>query len=111
MARSFPRLVIAAAALVALLLAPARTQSASTLAGIWALNRSLSELPREIGFTADWISAPSAAPLGMICISLAVGMDQTPYRKITPFLCVVITTTITFRNHPRCRAACLAREV
>ena len=56
---SFPRLVIAAA-VVALLPAPARTQSASTLAGIWALNRSLSELPREIGFKADWISAPSA---------------------------------------------------
>ena len=52
--------MIAAAAVVALLPAPARTQSASTLAGIWALNRSLSELPREIGFKADWISAPSA---------------------------------------------------
>jgi hypothetical protein len=36
---------------------PARAQSPSPLAGIWTLNRSLSEFPREIGFNPSWITA------------------------------------------------------
>ena len=34
--------------------APVRAQAASPVAGIWTLNRSLSEFPREIGFNVDW---------------------------------------------------------
>ena len=34
--------------------APVRAQAASPMAGVWTLNRSLSEFPREIGFTVDW---------------------------------------------------------
>ena len=34
--------------------APARAQAASPMAGVWTLNRSLSEFPREIGFNANW---------------------------------------------------------
>ena len=39
--------------------APVRAQAASPLAGIWTLNRSLSEFPREIGFNANWWPAAS----------------------------------------------------
>jgi len=46
----------AAAALVSFA-APARSQDASPIAGVWTLNRSLSDLPREIGFN---ITLPSA---------------------------------------------------
>ena len=59
MARSFVlECFVTAAAASILLPAPARTQSASPLAGVWTLNRSLSEFPREIGFNVDWISPP-----------------------------------------------------
>jgi len=34
---------------------PAAGQSASPLAGVWTLNRSLSEFPKEIGFNVDWV--------------------------------------------------------
>jgi hypothetical protein len=34
---------------------PAAGQSTSPLAGVWTLNRSLSEFPKEIGFNVDWI--------------------------------------------------------
>jgi hypothetical protein len=34
---------------------PAAGQSPSPLAGVWTLNRSLSEFPKEIGFNVDWI--------------------------------------------------------
>jgi hypothetical protein len=33
-------------------------QSPATLEGAWALNRSISELPREIGFNPAWAAAP-----------------------------------------------------
>jgi hypothetical protein len=36
----------------------ARAQSESPLAGLWTLNRSLSEFRTDVGFTPDWISAP-----------------------------------------------------
>src|SRR2546426_2691317 len=51
--------VMAAAALV-LLPAPADSQNASPLAGAWTLNRSLSELPRELGFNVNWIPSSSS---------------------------------------------------
>jgi hypothetical protein len=48
--------LMAAAAL--LLAAPAHAQNVSPFAGVWTLNRPLSELPREIGFNVNWL-APS----------------------------------------------------
>src|SRR3954467_15782721 len=50
------------ASLVAAALAPAaaaRAQSTSPIAGVWRLNRSLSEVPPEIGFNVNWIAPPS----------------------------------------------------
>jgi hypothetical protein len=34
---------------------PAAAQSAGPLGGVWTLNRSLSEFPKEIGFNVDWV--------------------------------------------------------
>jgi hypothetical protein len=48
-----------AAAAGVLLPAPTGAQSVSPLAGIWTLNRSLSQLPAEIGFDVPWISSPT----------------------------------------------------
>jgi len=39
--------------------AAAAAQDASPLAGVWTLNRSLSEMPPEIGFDVNWFPAPS----------------------------------------------------
>ena len=58
MKRSFALVaLLAAAAAGGLLPAPARAQNPSPLAGIWTLNRSLSELPRDIGFNPAWMTA------------------------------------------------------
>jgi hypothetical protein len=35
--------------------APAQAQNASPLDGVWTLNRSISEMPREIGFNVNWL--------------------------------------------------------
>lgn len=60
MARSIAILcIVTAAGLSILVPAPACAQDAS-LAGVWTLNRSLSEFPREIGFNPGWLSASSA---------------------------------------------------
>jgi len=40
--------------------APARAQPGSPMAGIWTLNRSLSEFPSQIGFNANWWPASTA---------------------------------------------------
>ena len=37
-----------------------RAQNASPLGGVWTLNRSMSELPREIGFNPAWMTAAAA---------------------------------------------------
>src|SRR5216684_6998576 len=59
MSRSFALVAfLTAAAAGGLLPCPARAQSASPLAGVWTLNRSLSELPREIGFNPSWMPPP-----------------------------------------------------
>ena len=55
MSRSFA-LVCALTAAASLFPAPARAQQASPLAGVWTLNRSLSELPREFGFNIDTLT-------------------------------------------------------
>jgi hypothetical protein len=44
----------------AVLPAPAHAQNASPLNGLWTLNRSLSEFPREMGFNVDWIDRTGA---------------------------------------------------
>jgi hypothetical protein len=44
-----------------LLPAAARAQNGSPLAGVWTLNRSLSEMPREIGFNVGWIPSSSGS--------------------------------------------------
>ena len=41
--------------LFALLFQVAGTQTAPTVGGVWTLNRAASELPREIGFNAEWL--------------------------------------------------------
>jgi hypothetical protein len=59
MPRSFVLVCFVTAAAAAVLLpAPGHAQNASPLAGLWTLNRSLSEFPREMGFNVDWIARP-----------------------------------------------------
>jgi hypothetical protein len=53
------RVSLAAAAALALLPDSAGAQAASPLAGAWTLNRSLSEMPREIGFDVNWFPPPA----------------------------------------------------
>src|SRR5262245_11912529 len=49
---------IVAAALLAQSNAPlVLAQTPTGLAGTWSLNRSLSEIPKEIGFNPDWVRA------------------------------------------------------
>lgn len=55
MKRFLVRVVTAAAAAALLIAAPVRAQSVSPLGGVWTLNRTLSELPREIGFNVNWL--------------------------------------------------------
>jgi hypothetical protein len=59
MKRSFALVCLLAAAIGVLLPLPADAQNLSPLAGVWTLNRSLSESPPEIGFNVNWI--PSSA--------------------------------------------------
>jgi hypothetical protein len=51
---------VTTAAILVLLPAASGAQPAAPLAGVWTLNRSLSEFPREIGFNVDWIPAPDS---------------------------------------------------
>jgi hypothetical protein len=70
MRRSFALVtLLTAAAAGGLFPDPARAQNASPLAGVWTLNRSLSEFPPDIGFNPSWMTTPtgdgqSAAPAG-----------------------------------------------
>jgi hypothetical protein len=52
-----------AAALAALVLLPASpaAQAAAPLGGVWSLNRSLSEVPPEIGFNVNWVPSSGSA--------------------------------------------------
>ncbi|HXA12427.1 MAG TPA: hypothetical protein VNW93_09625 [Mycobacterium sp.] len=60
MGRSFALAAfLAAAAASGLLPVPAGAQQPSPLAGVWSLNRSLSELGREIGFNPAWMTTAS----------------------------------------------------
>src|SRR5438132_10687813 len=61
MVRSFVLICFVTAAAAGVLVpAPGHAQNASPLAGLWTLNRSLSEFPREMGFNVDWMTKPSA---------------------------------------------------
>src|SRR4249920_687686 len=56
MARSFTLIALAIAA-AGFPPAPALAQAPSPLAGVWSLNRSLSEFPTDIGFNPAWMTA------------------------------------------------------
>jgi hypothetical protein len=57
--------VVIALAAGAVLPAPVKAQPASPLAGVWTLNRPLSEFPADIGFNPAWMREPLAdAPGG-----------------------------------------------
>jgi hypothetical protein len=58
MKRSFVLACLVLAAATALV-PPARAQITSPLAGIWTLNRTLSEVPRDVGFNVDWMPPTS----------------------------------------------------
>src|SRR5213593_3494711 len=58
MRRSIPLVCVMAALFLP---APAYAQELSPLAGVWTLNRSLSEIPREIGFNINFPSSPGGA--------------------------------------------------
>jgi hypothetical protein len=61
MGRSLALLALLTAATAGgLLPARARAQNSSSLAGVWTLNRSLSELPRDIGFNPAWATTPTS---------------------------------------------------
>jgi len=53
--------VVMAAVGSLLRVAAADAQNASALAGVWSLNRSLSEMPRELGFNVNWLPGSSGA--------------------------------------------------
>src|SRR5450759_274046 len=60
MGRSFVLVAfLTAATALGLLPDPTRAQGASPLAGVWTLNRSLSEFPRDIGFNPSWMTTPA----------------------------------------------------
>ncbi len=59
MRRSFALVAFLTAAAAALLPDSMRAQNASPLAGVWTLNRSLSEFPPDIGFNPSWMTTPT----------------------------------------------------
>jgi len=59
MGRRLATLCALAALLIPLAPAPSAAQTASPLGGVWTLNRSLSEMPPEIGFDVNWFPTPS----------------------------------------------------
>lgn len=74
MSRSFALVAfIASAAVGASLSVPARAQQASPLGGVWTLNRSLSEFPRDIGFNPAWATAPPSGDGGQSAASSGGG--------------------------------------
>ncbi|MCU1385098.1 MAG: hypothetical protein JWL71_3795, partial [Acidobacteria bacterium] len=60
MRRTFLLGALAALIAAAFLHAPAQAQPAPPLAGVWTLNRPLSEFPADIGFNPAWMTAPLA---------------------------------------------------
>src|SRR5262249_8962117 len=60
MARRWLILACGAATVAGLSGVLARGQAPASVGGVWSLNRAQSELPREIGFNADWFAAAAA---------------------------------------------------
>jgi len=58
MRRYLQTLYVAAAAALSVV-SSARAQDAAPLAGVWTLNRSLSEMPHEMGFNPAWVPSPA----------------------------------------------------
>jgi hypothetical protein len=52
--------VVTAAAAAALRAGPVHAQAGSPLAGVWTLNRSLSEFRSDIGFNVNWVPTPGS---------------------------------------------------
>src|SRR5258707_12963799 len=57
---SFVLVCLLVAAPIALRPFPVNAQAASPMNGVWTLNRSLSETPRDIGFNMDWTRTSNA---------------------------------------------------
>ena len=57
---SFLLVCLLAAATIGLRPFPVNAQAASPMNGVWTLNRSLSETPRDIGFNMDWTRTSNA---------------------------------------------------
>src|SRR5882757_9524635 len=58
MGRSLTRGALLITALASgVLAAPVRAQAPAPLAGVWSLNRAQSELPADIGFNPEWMTA------------------------------------------------------
>jgi hypothetical protein len=58
--RRFSVLIAVLAASAVCLPARGRAQQASPIAGAWTLNKTLSEMPREIGFDPNWFPPPTS---------------------------------------------------
>jgi hypothetical protein len=56
--------VAATASLAASATRSAGIQNAAAIAGVWTLNKSLSEMPPEIGFPVDWLPPPDTQHTG-----------------------------------------------
>jgi hypothetical protein len=61
MRRIFAVLLVVVAGLAAAGRAPLHGQTESGMNGVWTFNRSLSDVPKEVGFTADWMTPPSGS--------------------------------------------------
>ena len=61
MERSIARVLLLTAAVAApLFTALVRAQTTSPMAGVWSINRSLSEFPKDVGFNPAWAEAAAA---------------------------------------------------
>src|SRR5690349_17040284 len=64
MTRSVMALVVVAVAAAVHPSVAAQAPDAASLAGRWALDRSLSQFPSEVGFPVDWVAPDAVEPGG-----------------------------------------------
>jgi hypothetical protein len=77
MRRSFVLLsVMISAAAGGLLPAQVRAQNTTPVAGVWTLNRSLSEFPRDIGFNVSWLPTTSGDGQGQSAVPSGGGRGR-----------------------------------
>lgn len=88
-------LVAVALGVAALRPAAACAQDSSPLAGVWTLNRSLSDLPREIGFNVDWLPRP---------VTPASHRDRTPVVDVDVGDPVAVAAAAAPQDPTRCLA-------